>query len=253
MFFDSHAHYNDERFEKDRESLLNSLYREHQVIRIMNVGYDLESSRQAVMIARKYPFVYASVGIHPHDAEDIKEGDYACIEELAGEEKVKAIGETGLDYHYDNSPRQEQRRAFDAHLRIAEKLHMPVIIHEREATGDALDILKTYHGNGVFHCFSGSVETARIVLKMGLYISFAGPVTFKNARKLQEVAAFVPEDRFLIETDCPYLTPEPFRGRRNDSSYVHLVAEKIAQIKGISKEEAAALSMENAKRLFQID
>lgn len=253
MFFDSHAHYNDERFEKDRDSLLNSLYREHQVTRIMNVGYDLESSRQAVMIARKYPFVYASVGIHPHDAEDIKEGDYACIEELAGEEKVKAIGETGLDYHYDNSPRQEQRRAFDAHLRIAEKLHMPVIIHEREATGDALDILKTYHGNGVFHCFSGSVETARIVLKMGLYISFAGPVTFKNARKLQEVAAFVPEDRFLIETDCPYLTPEPFRGRRNDSSYVHLVAEKIAQIKGISKEEAAALSMENAKRLFQID
>ena len=253
MFFDSHAHYNDERFEKDRDSLLNSLYREHQVTRIMNVGYDLESSRQAVMIARKYPFVYASVGIHPHDAEDIKEGDYACIEELAGEEKVKAIGETGLDYHYDNSPRQEQRRAFDAHLRIAEKLHMPVIIHEREATGDALDILKTYHGNGVFHCFSGSVETARIVLKMGLYISFAGPVTFKNARKLQKVAAFVPEDRFLIETDCPYLTPEPFRGRRNDSSYVHLVAEKIAQIKGISKEAAAALSMENAKRLFQID
>ena len=253
MYFDSHAHYNDERFNGDRETLLPALYEQHQVTCIMNVGYDLESSRQAVMLAQKYPFVYASAGIHPHDAESIQEGDYACIEELLREDKVKAIGETGLDYHYDNSPRQLQKQAFDNHLRLAEKWNMPVIIHERDATKDVLDLLKTYHGEGVFHCFSGSMETAKQVLDMGLYLSFAGPVTFKNARRQQEAAAYVPKDRFLIETDCPYMSPEPFRGRRNDSSFVYLMAEKIAQLKGISKEEAAALSMANAKRLFRIE
>ncbi len=252
MYFDSHAHYNDQRFDGDRDTLIPALYHEHKVTHIMNVGYDLESSRQAILLSKKYPFMYASVGIHPHDAKDIGPGDYACIEELLQEEKVKAIGETGLDYHYDNSPRELQKQAFDNHLRLAEKWNMPVIIHEREATKDVLDLLATYRGEGVFHCFSGSVETAREVLKKGLYISFAGPVTFKNAKKQQEAAAYVPKDRFLIETDCPYMAPEPFRGRRNDSSYVYLMAEKIAQLKGISLEEAAKLSMENAKRLFRI-
>ena len=252
MYFDSHAHYNDERFDEDRETLLPSLEKEHNVSHILNVGYDLKSSSQAVDLARRYPFVYAAVGIHPHDADGIQEGDYDRLREFAREKKVVAIGETGLDYHYDNSPRDLQKQAFSDHLRLAEELNLPVIVHEREATQDALDILKGYHGKGVFHCFSGSWEKAKIVLNMGLYLSFAGPVTFKNARKLIEVAAQVPQDRFLIETDCPYMAPEPFRGRRNDSSFVHLVAGKIADCKGITKEEAAALSMENAKRLFRI-
>ncbi len=253
MFFDTHAHYNDERFDGDRDTLLPVLYHKHKVTCIMNVGYDLESSKQAAQLARQYPFVYAAAGIHPHDADNIQEGDYDLLCALLREEKVKAVGETGLDYHYDNSDRQRQKQAFYDHLKLAEELSMPVIIHEREATRDVLDILKTYHGEGVFHCFSGSVETAREVLAKGFYISFAGPVTFKNARKQQEAAAFVPNDRFLIETDCPYMAPEPFRGRRNDSSYVYVMAEKIAALKGLSLEEVAALSMANGKRLFQIE
>lgn len=251
-FFDSHAHYMDERFEEDRDELLFTLNKDGNVSYIMNVAYDIESSYQAAKMAEKYDFCYGAVGIHPHDADSVTPKDYDILRNLSQHKKIMAIGETGLDYYYDNSDRVRQREEFANHLDIAKELSLPVIIHEREAVKDALDIIMPRENEGVFHCYSGSVETARIILNKGYYISFAGPVTFKNSKYAKEVAKFVPEDRFLIETDCPYLAPVPKRGERNTSFNLKYIAEEIASLRGDTFENIVRLSTENAKRLFKI-
>lgn len=251
-FFDSHAHYMDERFDEDRLKLLPALNKEGNVKYIMNASYDMKSSYEAVKLAEEYEFCYAAVGVHPHDADSITAKDYDEIRKLSAHNKVMAIGETGLDYHYDNSDRMAQKEAFAKHLELAKEVNLPIIVHEREATKDALDIVLSHNNKGVFHCFSGSVETAKILLNCGYYISFAGPVTFKNAKTAKEVVRYVPLDRFLIETDCPYLAPVPKRGERNTSfNLVHIVNE-IAQLKGETPENIAALSLNNAKELFGV-
>lgn len=251
MFFDSHAHYDDDAFDADRDELLSSLL-QNNVSNIINIGADMPSSRRSVQLAEKYEFIYAAVGVHPHDAQSYTSDDEAELAKLCAHPRVVAIGEIGLDYHYDNSPRDIQKEVFKKQLELAKKLRMPVIIHSREATEDTLSILKEFSPRGVVHCFSGSVETAKTVLDMGMYISLGGPVTYKNAVKTVEVAEFVPIDRLLIETDCPYLAPVPYRGKRNSSLFIHATAEKLADIKGISVEELARITAENTKKLFNI-
>jgi len=251
MFFDSHAHYDDEAFDADRDQLLSSLL-QNNVSNIINIGADMPSSRRSIEIAEKYPFAYAAVGVHPHDAKNFTDSDLDELKVMSAHPKAVAIGEIGLDYHYDNSPREAQKEVFKKQLCLAKELDMPVIIHSREATEDTLSILKEFTPKGVVHCFSGSVETAKTVLDMGMYISLGGPVTYKNAVKTVEVAAFVPIDKLLIETDCPYLAPVPYRGKRNSSLYIHATAEKIAEIKGMTVEELARITLDNTKRLFNI-
>ena len=252
MYFDSHSHMDDRRFDGDREEIFNDL-QNHGVGLLMNVGCDLESSEQSVALAERYPFVYAAVGSHPHNADRVDGKLLDRYRSLAGHEKVRAIGEIGLDYHYENTPRAQQIIAFEQQLELAEALKLPVIIHDREAHGDAVEILKRHpDARGVFHCFSGSKELALWLVERGWYISFTGVVTYKNARKAVEAVQALPLDRILIETDSPYMAPEPYRGRRNDSRYVPLVAAKIAELKGISPEEVGSITTENAKRLFAI-
>lgn len=250
--FDSHAHYNDEAFDEDRDSLLKEIYNSG-VSRIMNVSYDMASSYKTAELVNKYPFIFGAVGVHPHDSKDIRPSDYDGLKELAKNEKILAIGETGLDYHYDNSPRDIQKREFANHLALAEELKMPVIIHEREAVKDTLDILKASKATGVYHCFSGSVETAKIALNLGYYISFSGVVTYKNARHVKEAAAYIPSDRILIETDCPYLSPAPKRGERNNSMNLIYTIGEVASLRGITPQEAAEITYNNAVRCFRLD
>ena len=251
MFFDSHAHYDDEAFDSDRDEILLSLAQNH-VTNVINIGADMQSSRSSVQLAEKYDFMYAAIGVHPHDAKNFTSRDTDELKCMSAHPRVVAIGEIGLDYHYDNSPREAQKEVFIKQLILANQLDMPVIIHTREATADTMEILKNYTPRGVVHCFSGSVETAREVLSMGMYISLGGPVTYKNAAKSVEVAEFVPTDRLLIETDCPYLAPVPYRGKRNSSLFIHATAEKIAEIKGMAVEELARITLDNTKRLFNI-
>lgn len=253
MLFDTHAHYDDERFDEDREQLLSSLT-EKGVGLVVNPGITLETSRMAVEMARRYDHVYAAVGIHPENCHDFVPQQIEALRELAKEEKVVAIGEIGLDYYWEeNPPRELQQEVFRAQLALAQELDLPVIVHDREAHGDTLQIVQEFSGvRGVFHCYSGSPEMAQELLKMGWYLGFDGPITFKNARRAPEVAAVTPLDRMLIETDSPYLTPVPYRGERNDSTYVHLVAEKLAQWKGISAEEMEQITWDNGKRFFNI-
>lgn len=251
-FFDSHAHYMDERFDEDRNELLISLNKEENVEYIMNVSYDIPSSYKTVELCDKYNFCLGAVGVHPHDADSVTNSDYDLLKKLCEHKKILAIGETGLDYHYDNSEREKQKIEFANHLDLAKELKLPVIIHEREAVKDALDIVLSKDNVGVFHCFSGSVETARILLNKGYYISFAGPVTFKNAKYVKEVAKYVPDDRFLIETDCPYLAPHPKRGERNNSSNLKYIVEEIATLREDTVENIAKLSFDNARRLFGV-
>lgn len=252
MFFDSHAHFDDPRFNDDRDKLLSCMQK-NGVSGIANIGADLKSSKSSVALAKKYDFVYATVGVHPHDADSMTDDVLSQIAALAREKKVVAIGEIGLDYYYDNSPRDTQKYWFKKQMKLASLLNMPVVIHSRDAVEDTIKIC---HENkvcdGVIHCFSGSVESAKIFLDMGYYISFAGPITFKNARALPEVAKMVPENKILIETDSPYLAPEPYRGERNSSLNVHCVAEKLAEIRGVSVEQIARITTENAKRLYRI-
>ena len=251
--FDSHAHYNDPRFDGDREQLLASMP-EHGVGYIMNVGCCLASSQQCIELAERYPHVYAAVGSHPDDADHVDGRLLDRYRALAGHEKVRAIGEIGLDYHYEDVPRARQIIAFEQQLELAEALKLPVIVHEREAHGDAMDIVRRHPDvRGVFHCFSGSKELALWLVERGWYIGFTGVVTFKNARRAVEAVQALPLDRILIETDCPYMAPEPYRGRRNDSRYVPLVAAKIAEIRGLTPDEAGYITTENAKRLFGIE
>lgn len=252
MFFDSHAHYDDERFNEDRDEILN-LIKENKITKVVNIGADMPSSKNAIELAKKYDFIYASVGVHPHEAESMTNENLIEIKDLAKTEKVVAIGEIGLDYYYDNSPRDKQRYWFEKQLELAKKIDMPVVIHTRDATEDTISILKNAnHNSCVIHCFSGSKETAKIMLNLGYYISFAGPVTFKNAKGILDVVKYVPDDRFFIETDCPYLAPEPNRGKRNNSVYMIDTAKKIAEIRGVSLEHIAKITYENASRFYRI-
>lgn len=253
MLFDTHAHYDDEAFDADREALLAEMP-ERNVGRIVNPGCTVETSRQAVALAERFSHVYAAVGIHPENCGDFTDEDIAALRQLAQHQKVVAIGEIGLDYYWEeNPPRQWQQRVLRAQMALAEELKLPVIIHDRDAHADTLAIVKEFpRVKGVFHCYSGSVEDARTLLKMGWMLSFNGAITFKNARKAPEVIAEVPMERIMIETDSPYLTPVPYRGKRNDSGYVHLVAEKIARIKGLTVQEVEEITFENGKRFFGI-
>ncbi|BBB90324.1 MAG TPA: TatD family hydrolase [Methylomusa anaerophila] len=253
MLFDSHAHVTDKRFDSDRAEVI-SRAREAGCVGILNAGACMESSAQAVALAEEYDIVYASVGIHPHDAKDAGPADYEKMAEWAARPKVVAVGEIGLDYYYDFSPRDVQQQVFIRHLDLARQLKLPIIIHDRDAHGDLLSIVKKEAQGltGVFHCFSGSVEMAREVVKLGFYVSFAGPVTFANAVKTKEVAAAVPLERLLVETDCPYLTPQPYRGRRNEPAYVRYVAEEVARLRGLELEALATAATANVKQLFRI-
>ncbi len=252
MLFDTHAHLDDARFDEDRDSVIARL-QEEGISLVVNVGADMESSRSSVDLARKYSFIYAAVGVHPDETGVLTEKDMDELKALSRWDKVVAIGEIGLDYHNNGAPKEVQKRWFQRQLSLARELNMPYIIHDRDAHGDTLAILKeTGYFNGVLHCFSGSAEMAKEVVKLGMMVSFAGPVTFKNAPKTKEAAKAVPLEQLMVETDSPYLSPEPYRGKRNDSSRVRFVAEEIARLHGISLEEAAHITMENGKRFFHI-
>jgi len=254
MLFDSHAHYDDEAFDNDRDEVLLSL-NENGVSNIINIGADMPSSIESVSLAEKYGFIYAAVGVHPHSSEGFSEADVEILYKMTKNKKVVSIGEIGLDYFYDNSPRDEQKKAFIMQMHLAKKANLPVIIHDRDAHSDCLEILKNegiIDTGGVMHCYSGSIEMAKIILDLGMYISIAGPVTYKNAAKTLDVAKYVPSDRLLIETDCPYLSPVPQRGKRNSSLNLHYTAEKIAEIRGITLEELAKITYDNTKKLFKI-
>ena len=253
MLFDTHTHLDDKKFDTDREKLINSL-KSQEISLLVNVGANMESSKNSILLAEKYDFIYASVGVHPSDTKDLTDGDIDALEKMAQHKKVVAIGEIGLDYYWDEPEREIQKEWFLKQLLLAKKLNMPYIIHDRDAHADTLEIIKKVgYTNGVMHCFSGSAEMAKEVIKMGMYVSLSGTVTFKNAPKTQAVANVIPLDKLLIETDSPYLTPEPFRGKRNNSAYVKYTAEKIAKIRGLELEELARITLENGKRFYNIN
>ncbi|WP_136479600.1 TatD family hydrolase [Acetivibrio thermocellus] len=254
MLFDSHAHYDNKRFDEDRFEVIKKAY-DSGVSYILNAAADMASSVETVSLTRKFDFIYGAVGVHPHEVAKMSDDDIEKLKDFAKEEKIVAIGEIGLDYYYDFSPREQQKLWFARQINLAKELNLPIIVHDRDAHKDVLDIVKAEQAKdvgGVFHCYSGSVEMLMDVLENNFYISVGGTLTFKNAKRVVEVVERVPLDRLLIETDCPYLTPEPHRGKRNDSSYVRLVAEKIAKIRGMSFEEVAEITTNNAKRLFGI-
>ena len=253
MLFDTHAHMDDRRFDADREEVLQGLS-EKGVALVMNPGCSLESSRNAIALAEKYPFVYAAVGSHPDVADEVNE---AVLEEYRKlcklHPKVKAIGEIGIDYHYEDIPRELQLKAFRMQMELAREVKLPVIVHEREAHEDGMAIVREFSDvTGVFHCYSGSAEMAAQLVDKGWYIGFTGVITFKNARKAIETIERIPLERIVLETDCPYMAPEPFRGKRNDPGYMFRMAEKLAEVKGISVEQAQAATLENGKRLYRI-
>ena len=253
MLFDTHAHLNDPAFDADREALMEGLA-DKGIGLVMNAGCSLQSSKDIVRMAERYPWLYASVGSHPDSADEVNEAVIEEYRSLCRHEKVKAIGEIGLDYYYEDIPRQIQKKAFRMQLALAEELDMPVIVHEREAHDDGMRIVKEFpRVTGVFHCYSGSAEMARQLVNMGWYIGFTGVLTFKNARKAVETAARIPLDRIVLETDCPFMAPEPYRGKRNDPGYLPKMAEKLAEIRGISVAEAEEITTQNAKRLYRID
>ena len=251
--FDSHAHHDDEAFDEDRELVIGDIH-EKGVIGVLNCGASLEGARESVKLSEKHDFIYAAVGVHPSYADVVDSKVIDELEELTKYQKVRAIGEIGLDYYWEENPsRDVQKEAFRAQMKLAEKLNMPVIIHDRDAHADTLEILKEFPNViGVIHCFSGSVEFARECLKLGYYIGFTGVVTFKNAKKIIEVAKEVPLDRILVETDCPYMAPTPYRGKRNQSSYIIHILEKIAEIKDISIETLNNHTISNVKNLLKI-
>lgn len=250
---DTHCHLEMAEFDEDRDAVIQRA-KEAGIDAVITVGSDLKGNIGSLRLSEKYDFIYSSVGIHPHDAKDFTEEVYKKVRGwAASSSKIVAIGETGLDYHYDNSPRDIQKEVFKKHLLLAKELELPVIIHSREAKKDTLEILRDSGINrGVLHCFSGDMDMAEKAMEMGLYISIAGPVTFKNAKKLRETAEAIPDDYLLIETDAPYLTPEPFRGRRNEPSFLVNTAQKIAELRKVSLEDIARITTLNAKRLFRI-
>lgn len=255
MFFDTHAHYNDERFDEDRDAILSEML-QNGVGFILNSCSSLSEVPHILALTEKYPFLYGSVGVHPHEVQSMSNADLDRLQEAADHEKILAIGEIGLDYYYDFSPRETQKKWFAAQVELAKEIGLPVIIHDRDAHGDTMDILRgcsVRDTGGVFHCYAGGVEMAREILDWGMYIAFGGSLTFKNAKKAPEVAKFVPLDRIVIETDSPYLAPVPVRGKRNSSLYIHYVAEKLAELRGISTEEIEEATARNAKRLFGLE
>lgn len=250
--FDSHAHYDDERFNEDRHELLPRLF-DGGVRFVMNAASSMESCATSIALADRYPQLYCAVGVHPDAAYCFTEADCAALAEYAKHAKVLAIGEIGLDYHYDDaSPREVQRAVFERQLQLAVELDLPVIVHDREAHQDTLDLLRKYRPRGVLHCYSGSPEMVREVAALGLYLGFTGVVTFKNARKAVEAARLVPDDRLLIETDCPYMAPEPCRGKRCDSSLLVHTGAKLAELRGIQPQELFDLTCRNACALFNL-
>ena len=252
MLFDTHAHMDDRAFDEDRDLLLQGLA-DKGVCLVMNPGCSLESSENAVRLAERYPFVYAAVGSHPDAADEVNDQVLERYRVLARHEKVKAIGEIGIDYHYEDIPRQLQLVAFRKQLELAREVGLPVIVHERDAHEDGLALAKEYRDvGGVFHCFSGSAEMARQLVDLGWYIGFTGVLTFKNARKAIEAAQAIPLDRIVLETDCPYMAPEPFRGRRNDPGYLFRMAEKLAELRGLELEQIHSITVENGKRLYRL-
>ncbi len=255
MLFDTHVHLNAEQFEEDLAEVIERA-QEAGVLNMLVVGFDRPTITRAMELVEQYDFLYAAVGWHPVDAIDMTDADLDWIESLTAHPKVVAIGEMGLDYHWDKSPKDIQMEVFRRQIQLAKKVKLPIIIHNREATADIVSILQEEGAaevGGIMHCFSGSVETAKVCLDMNFYISLGGPVTFKNAKKPKEVAAEVPLNRLLIETDCPYLAPHPYRGKRNEPAYVKLVAEQIADIKQVSVEEVSRITSENAKKIFGIN
>ena len=252
--FDTHAHYDSSAFNPDREAVLAALP-EAGVALVVDPGCDLPTSRAALALAEQFPHVYAAVGIHPEDCAGYTDADLDALRQLCRHDKAVAIGEIGLDYYWaENPPREFQQQVFRRQLELALELDMPVIIHDREAHGDCLAIVKEYPGlRGVFHCFSGSPEMAAELLKRGWYLGFDGPITYKNAKRAPEVAAMTPLDRILVETDSPYMTPVPFRGKRNDSRYLPYVLEKLAEWKGVTTQEMTDITFANGKRLFGIE
>jgi TatD DNase family protein len=255
MLIDSHAHIDDEKFDEDRQAVIQRAL-DSGVGKIVNPGADEASSRRAVLLAENHDCIYAAVGIHPHDAKSYDENSHdQMLKDWAKKEKVVAIGEIGLDYHYDLSPRDVQKAVFIKQIELAKAVGLPIIIHNRESMADMEAILKDHFSatnGGVMHSYSGSVEMAKVFLDMGLYLSISGPVTFKNARKLPDVVKMLPLDRMLVETDSPYLTPTPHRGKRNEPAYVRLVAEEVARIKGMAAEEIEEITAQNAIRLFNL-
>ena len=253
MLFDTHAHMDDRAFDADRAQLLSSLP-EQGIALLMNPGCSMESSRNVSRLSREYDYIYAAVGSHPDVADEVNE---AVLEEYRvlckQNPKIRAIGEIGLDYHYEDIPRQLQLKAFRAQMALARELGLPAIVHERDAHEDGMKVVDEFpEVTGVFHCYSGSAEMAKELVKRGWYIGFTGVLTFKNARKAVEVAATVPLDRIVLETDCPYMSPEPFRGKRNDPGKLYRMAEKLAQIRGLSLEEIHTVTTENGRRLYRI-
>ena len=251
--FDTHAHYDDSRFDGDRDAVLAALP-EAGVELVLDPGCDLPSSRAAAALAERYGHVYAAAGIHPENCAGFQDADLAALRQLLAQPKVAAVGEIGLDYYWaENPPRDFQQMVFRKQLALAEELELPVIVHDREAHGDSLSIIREFPAvTGVFHCFSGSPEMAEELLKRGWYLGFDGPITYKNARRAPEVAAITPLERMVVETDAPYLSPVPVRGRRNDSRYLPHVIAKLAEWKGITPEEMTRITCENGKRLFRL-
>lgn len=250
--FDTHAHYDDEAFDPDRDTVLKQIH-EAGVELVLNPGCDIHSSEMSLALAAQYPFLYSAVGIHPEELNDLPADFLNRIQFLAENSKCKAIGEIGLDYHWDVSQKELQNEVFEAQLQLALRMDLPVIIHDRDSHADCMDMIRKYPElRGVFHCYSGSAEMAKELLKRGWYLGFDGPVTYKNARKTIEVLEICPEDRILIETDSPYLSPVPLRGKRNQSDHLRFVVEKIAEIKGTSAEQIAESSLNNGCRLFDI-
>ena len=253
MLFDTHAHMDDRAFDADRAELITSLP-EQGVMLVMNPGCSLASSRNADALSRQYDFLYAAVGSHPDAADEVNEAVLNEYRQLCrSNSKIKAIGEIGLDYHYEDIPRDIQLKAFRAQMALATELNLPVIVHERDAHADGMAVIDEFPTvKGVFHCYSGSAEMAAELVKRGWYIGFTGVLTFKNARKALEVAASIPHDRLVLETDCPYMAPEPFRGKRNHPGYLYRMAERLAELWEISVEDVHRITTENGKRLYHI-
>ena len=251
FIFDTHAHYNDKAFDEDRTNLLDS-FSESGILGVINCGTDIESSKKSIELSEQYDFMYCAVGFHPEDIAKADKDYLTKIRELAKHKKCVAIGEIGLDYYWVKDNKEEQKRIFTEQIILANELNLPVIIHSRDAHNDTLEILKKYKPKGVLHCFSGSVEIMKEALKTGMYIGLGGAVTFKNARVPLEVSENLPLERLLLETDCPYMSPVPYRGKRNQSTYISFVAEKIAEVKNLTKKEVLTTANNNACELFKI-
>lgn len=249
--FDTHSHYDDDKFDKDRYQLLKSLP-DKGISKLVSCGCDINSSKYNQLLSKKFDFFYFAAGLHPENLEGTELTDLDTIKELAKDEKCLAIGEIGLDYHWMSSSKEKQIDYFEKQIKLAESLDMPVIVHDRDAHGDTMDILRNAKPKGVLHCFSGSKEMAKEIIKLGMYIGLNGVVTFKNARKSLEVVKEIPLERLVLETDCPYLAPEPCRGKRNDSSYIPFIAERIGEVLKMDAQEILSITSENAKRLYQL-